>query len=262
VRVPAVLAVGDDPAIIGAPFFVMEALDGLVITDAVPEALDTPEQRRALSFELVDALVELHAVDWREAGLEGFGKPTGYTDRQLRRFLGLWEINRTREIAEVERVARWLADTLPESPPATIVHGDYRVGNVMYAAGAPARLRAILDWEMSTIGDPLADVGYLCMGWSQAGDPSGGLFELGAVTRAEGFPTREELVARYEEGSGRTVGDIRWYEALAVWKSVVFMEGNVKRAASGLSDDPFAKRFGDGVVALARRAEAITRGEP
>ena len=261
VRAPAVLAVGDDPAIIGVPFFVMDAVDGEVITTTVPEPLDTPEQRRALSFELVDALVELHAVDWRAAGLEGFGKPTGYTERQVKRFLGLWQINRTREIPEVERVAEWLTANLPDSPPATIVHGDYRLGNVMFSRDAPARLNAILDWEMSTIGDPLADVGYLNMMWSEAADPSGGLFDLNAVTRAEGFPTRAELVARYEEGSGRTMRDIRWYTALALWKSIVFMEGNYKRATSGLSDDPFLKSFGDGVVDLARRAEEVTRGD-
>jgi len=260
VRAPAVLAVGDDSSIIGAPFFVMDAVDGVVITDTVPDALDTPEQRRALSFELVDALVELHAVDWQAAGLEGFGKPTGYTERQVRRFLGLWEVNKTREIPEVERVATWLSANLPESPAATIVHGDFRVGNVIYENGSPARLNAILDWEMSTIGDPLADVGYLCMMWSQVDDPSGGLMDLNAVTRAEGFPTRAELVARYEEGSGRTMRDIRWYTALALWKSIVFMEGNYKRATSGLSDDPFLKTFGEGVVDLARRAEEVTRG--
>ncbi len=260
VRAPAVLAVGEDTSIIGKPFFVMDAIDGVVITDTVPEALDTPEQRRALSFELVDALVELHACDWQAAGLEGFGKPTGYTERQLKRFLGLWEINKTREIPEVERVGTWLKENLPESPTATIVHGDFRVGNVMYEPAAPARLNAILDWEMSTIGDPLADVGYLCMMWSEASDPTGGLFDLNSVTRAEGFPTRAELVARYEEGSGRTMRDIRWYTALALWKSIVFMEGNYKRATAGLSDDAFMKDFGDGVVDLARRAEAETRG--
>ena len=261
VRAPAVLAVGDDTSIIGKPFFVMDAIDGVVITDTVPDALDSPEQRRALSFELVDALVELHACDWQAAGLEGFGKPTGYTERQLKRFIGLWEINKTREIPEVERVGAWLKEHLPESPTATIVHGDFRVGNVMYEGAAPARLNAILDWEMSTIGDPLADVGYLCMMWSQEGDPSGGLFDLNTVTRAEGFPTREELVARYEEGSGRTMRDIRWYTALALWKSIVFMEGNYKRATAGLSDDAFMKDFGDGVIDLAKRAEEVTRGD-
>jgi aminoglycoside phosphotransferase (APT) family kinase protein len=246
VRAPEVLAVGEDPGIIGAPFFLMEAVEGDVITSTVPAALDTPAERRRIGLELVDALADLHAVDWRAAGLEGFGKPTGYTERQLRRFLGLWEHNRTREIGEVERVAGWLRDNLPESGPATIVHGDFRLGNVMYAPGAPARLATILDWEMSTIGDPLADVGYLCMMWSEESDPPGGMSDLHTVTRAEGFPTRAELVARYEERSGRTMRDIRWYTVLALWKSVVFMEGNFKRASSGLSDDPFLKTFGDG----------------
>jgi aminoglycoside phosphotransferase (APT) family kinase protein len=260
VRAPAVLAVGEDPALIGAPFFLMEAVEGEVITSTVPAELDTPAERRRIGLELVDALAELHAVDWRAAGLEGFGKPTGYTERQLRRFLGLWEHNRTRDIGEVERVAGWLRDNLPESGPATIVHGDFRLGNVMYARGAPARLATILDWEMSTIGDPLADVGYLCMMWSEESDPPGGMSDLHTVTRAEGFPTRAELVARYEERSGRTMRDIRWYTVLALWKSVVFMEGNFKRASSGLSDDPFLKTFGDGVVQLARRAEEEARG--
>lgn len=257
VRVPKVLAVGENERIIGAPFFVMEHVQGEVITSTVPAALDTPPERRRIGEELVDALVELHAVDWQAAGLGAFGKPTGYLERQLRRFLGLWEHNKTREIPAVERVGTWLAGNLPQAGPATIVHGDYRVGNVMYAPGAPAHLNAIFDWEMSTIGDPLADVGYLCMMWSQPGDPDTSLGALNTVTRAEGFPTREELVARYEERSGRSMGDARWYTALALWKAIVFMEGNYKRAISGASDDPFLKSFGDGVVDLADRAEQV-----
>ncbi|UTI64171.1 phosphotransferase family protein [Paraconexibacter antarcticus] len=261
VRAPRVLAVGEDPSIIGAPFFVMEHMDGHVITTEMPSVLDTPEERRRTSEELVDALVELHAVDWAAAGLEGFGKPTGYLERQVRRFLGLWDHNRTREIPEVERVATWLTANLPDSGPATIVHGDFRLGNVMFAKDAPARCNAIFDWEMSTIGDPLADVGYLCMMWSQQGDPTEGMAALNGVTRAEGFLTREELVARYEAGSGRSMQDARWYLALALWKAIVFMEGNYKRAISGATDDPFLKTFGDGVIDLAQRAEAVTRGE-
>jgi aminoglycoside phosphotransferase (APT) family kinase protein len=258
-RVPAVLAVGDDPAVIGAPFYVMEAVRGDVITSEMPPALDTPQQRAAIAEELVDALVEVHAVDWEAAGLEGFGKPTGYLERQLRRFGGLWEHNRTRDLPQVERVGQWLADHLPQSPAATIVHGDYRLGNVMLTPGAPARLVAIFDWEMATIGDPLADLGYLTTMWIEPDDPPM-TFELSKVTRLPGFPTRDELIARYEERSGRSMTDIRWYQTLAVWKSVVFMEGNYKRAVSGATDDPYLKTFGEGVVELADRAEAITRG--
>ncbi|MCW3017504.1 MAG: phosphotransferase family protein [Solirubrobacterales bacterium] len=257
VRAPRVLAVGHDSSIIGAPFFVMEHVDGEVITDTLPAALDTVDDRQRVGEELVDALVELHAVDWEAAGLAGFGKPTGYLERQLRRFLGLWEHNKTREVPAVERVGTWLADNLPATEQATIVHGDYRLGNVMFRRGAPARLNAIFDWEMCTIGDPLADVGYLCMMWSQKGDPDTGLAALNQVTRADGFLTREEIVARYEERSGRSMRDARWYTALALWKSVVFMEGNYKRAISGATDDPFLKTFGDGVVDLAERAEEV-----
>jgi aminoglycoside phosphotransferase (APT) family kinase protein len=256
-RVPAVLAACDDDSVIGAPFYVMEKVDGHVVTSEVPSALDSVEDRRRMGEELVDALVEIHAVDWEKAGLEGFGKPTGYLERQLRRFGGLWEHNKTREIEAVERVGEWLRENLPSSPAATIVHGDYRLGNVMLAPESPARVIAVFDWEMATIGDPLADLGYLCTLWTDRDDPPLGMFELSGVTRQEGFPLRSELVARYEERSGRSMTDIRWYQTLALWKSIVFMEGNYKRAVSGTTDDPFLKSFGEGVVELARRAEEL-----
>src|SRR4051794_8217117 len=256
-RVPEVLAVCDYEAVIGAPFYVMELVEGDVITTEVPAPLDTPAERRRIGEELIDALVEVHAVDREACGLEGFGKPTGYLERQLRRFGGLWEHNRTREIPQVEAVGAWLRDHLPEQQAATIVHGDFRLGNMIYASGAAARLVAILDWEMCTIGDPLADVGYLTTLWVDADDPPLGAFELNAVTRREGFPSRAELIARYEERSGRSVGEVRWYRTLALWKSIVFMEGNYKRAAAGATDDPFLRGFGEGVVELARRAEEM-----
>jgi aminoglycoside phosphotransferase (APT) family kinase protein len=260
-RVPEILAVCDDPALIGSPFYVMERLDGDVIVSSVPAALDTPAERRRIGEELIEALVEIHAVDWQAVGLEGFGKPTGYLERQLRRFSGLWELNKTREIESVERVARWLGERIPRSGPATIVHGDYRLGNTMFASRAPARLVAVLDWEMATIGDPLADLGYLCMMWTERDDPELGIREqLGRVTRAEGFPSRAELIAAYEQRTGRSMSDIRWYTTLALWKMTVFMEGNYKRAVAGTTDDPYLKQFGDGVLELARRAEEMTRG--
>jgi aminoglycoside phosphotransferase (APT) family kinase protein len=258
VRVPRVLAVCDDPEVIGSPFYVMEEVAGEVITDALPSSLDSPEQRARIADQLIDALVELHAVDWQAAGLEGFGKPSGYLERQLRRFGGLWEHNKTRELPEVETIGRWLADNLPESPPATIVHGDYRLGNTMFAADAPARLVAIFDWEMATIGDPLADLGYMVMQWAQPDDPPS-KFSLHTVTRLEGFPTREELVSRYEERSGRAMGALNWYVTLALWKAVVFMEGNYKRAVAGSTDDPYLKSFGEGVIEIAQRAVNVSQ---
>jgi aminoglycoside phosphotransferase (APT) family kinase protein len=258
VRSPDVLAVCEDPDVIGAPFYVMERIDGDVITDSVPDGLDTPEQHSRIADELIDALVELHATDYKRAGLDGFGKPTGYLERQLRRFAGLWEHNRTRDLPQVEEVGAWLQSSIPESPPATIVHGDYRLGNTMFATGAPARLIAIFDWEMATIGDPLADVGYMLMQWTERGDPRG-KFNLNNVTQQPGFPTRAELTARYEERSGRSVGALDWYVTLALWKAVVFMEGNYKRALAGSTDDPYLKTFGEGVVEIADRAVAVTR---
>jgi aminoglycoside phosphotransferase (APT) family kinase protein len=258
VRVPRVLAVGADESVIGAPFYVMERIDGEVITDRLPEALDNPAERSRVADELIDSLVELHAVDWVGVGLEGFSKPTGYLERQLRRFTGLWEHNRTREVPEVEQVGAWLKANIPESGPATIVHGDYRLGNTMFASGAPAKLIAILDWEMATIGDPLADVGYMMIHWREATDETG-RFNLQNVTTRPGFPSRQELITRYEERSERSMQALNWYVTLALWKAVVFMEGNYKRAVAGSTDDPYLKDFGEGVLELARRALTVTQ---
>jgi aminoglycoside phosphotransferase (APT) family kinase protein len=260
-RVPEVLAVCDDPEVIGCPFYVMELIEGDVMVTSIPDPLDNPLERGRIAEELVDALAEIHAVDWLAVGLEGFGKPTGYLERQVRRFTGLWEVNKTREITAVERVGDWLSENMPASGPATIVHGDYRLGNTIYAPGAPARLAAVLDWEMATIGDPLADLGYLCMFWTERDDPQGGLRgTLGAVTQREGFPTRSGLIAHYEDKTGRSMQDLRWYTTLALWKSIVFMEGNYKRAIAGSTDDPYLKSFGDGVLELARQAEEVAYG--
>jgi aminoglycoside phosphotransferase (APT) family kinase protein len=257
-RVPRVLATCDDESVLGVPFYVMEEVAGTVITDAVPPALDTSEQRARIGDELIDALVEIHALDWRAAGLEGFGKPSGYLERQLRRFNGLWEHNKTRELPIVAEVGDWLAANLPESPPATIVHGDYRLGNVMVSDDAPGRLVSVFDWELATIGDPLADLGYLTVTWAGPDDPGDSLFAaLTAVSRDPGFHTRAQLVARYEQRSGRSMHALHWYQALALWKAAVFMEGNYKRFLAGNSDDAFMAAFDQGVPALAENARAI-----
>jgi aminoglycoside phosphotransferase (APT) family kinase protein len=238
----------------------MELVDGDVMTTAIPEPLDTPAERRRIAEELIDSLVEIHAVDWRAAGLEGFGKPTGYLERQLRRFGGLWQHNRTRELPVLDRVTQWLEANRPEQQSATIVHGDFRLGNTMYARGAPARLIAIFDWELATIGDPLADIGYMTATYPEPGDNQGTLFSLAAVTTREGFPTRAELVALYEERSGRSMRDARWYETLALWKSAVFLEGSYKRLLAGTTDDPFFRMLEHGVPEIAERAWGISQG--
>jgi aminoglycoside phosphotransferase (APT) family kinase protein len=206
----------------------------------------------------VDALVELHDVDWRACGLEGYGRPTGYLERQVRRFSGLWDHNKTRELRVVEELGEWLGHNMPESPESTIVHGDYRLGNVMMADTAPAELVAIFDWELSTIGDPLADVGYLTVTWVEPDDPQDTMFaNLNAVTRSGGFLTREEIIARYEERSGRSMSALNWYQALALWKAAVFMEGNYKRFQAGNSDDEYLGLFDRGVPMLAEKAREI-----
>jgi aminoglycoside phosphotransferase (APT) family kinase protein len=255
VRVPRVLAVCDDESVLGVPFYVMEEIEGSVITNTIPPALDNPDERRRIGSELIDGLAEIHAVDWQAAGLEGFGKPTGYLDRQLRRFNGLWEHNKTRELPRVQEIAEWLEANKPESGTATIVHGDYRLGNVMVADEAPARLVAIFDWELSTIGDPLADLGYLTVTWIEPGDTSDTMFSsLTAVTSQEGFQTRDGLIELYEERTGRSVSSLRWYQTLALWKAAVFMEGNYKRFSQGMSDDEYLGMFDEGVPALAEAA--------
>ncbi len=258
VRVPKVIAVGDDESVLGVPFYVMEEVHGSVLASAIPPALDTPAERRRTAEELVDALVEVHSVDWQACGLEGYGKPTGYLERQLRRFTGLWEHNKTRELDVVEELGEWLRANMPESPESTIVHGDFRLGNVMMAGEPPAELVAIFDWELSTIGDPLADVGYMTVTWVEADDPDDTMFaSIGALTRREGFPAREELIARYEERSGRSMSALNWYQALALWKAAVFMEGNYKRFQAGSSDDQYLALFDRGVPMLAEKAREI-----
>jgi aminoglycoside phosphotransferase (APT) family kinase protein len=261
VRTPPVLAACDDESVLGVPFYVMPFLEGNVITTDVPDELDTPQERRHICEELIDALVEMHAVDWQFTALAEWGRPTGYLDRQLKRFNGLWEYNKTRELPVVQEIGDWLMSNKPESPPATIVHGDFRLGNTMFAHGAPARLIAIFDWEMATIGDPLADLGYMTATWSEPNESERKetTFDRLSTTHAEGFMQRDELVARYEEKTGRSMSDLRWYQALALWKAAVFMEGNYKRSLAGASDDPYLKLFDVGVPQLAEAALEITR---
>ncbi|MFL5885864.1 MAG: phosphotransferase family protein [Thermoleophilaceae bacterium] len=262
VRTPEVLAACDDESVLGMPFYVMPFMDGDVITTEVPAELDTPQERRRICEQLIDALVEVHAVDWRATELERYAsRADGYLDRQLQRFLGLWEYNKTRELPVVQEIGEWLTTHKPESPPATIVHGDFRLGNTMFAHGAPAHLIAIFDWEMATVGDPLADLGYMTATWSepQESERKETTFDRMTVTHGEGFMQRDELVARYEERTGRSMSDLRWYQALALWKAAVFMEGNYKRSLAGASDDPYLKLFDVGVPQLAEAALEITK---
>ena len=262
VRAPGPVLFCDDTSVIGAPFYLMERIEGSVIRDELPEPFASDESaRRALGDELVDALVELHAVDWRKVGLEGFGKPSGYLERQVRRWSGQLELTEplTRTVPELHHVTRWLQENLARVPDAapTIVHGDYKMDNVMYAPGAPARLVAILDWEMSTIGDPLADLGWMVSFWREPDDPVAIDLEGKGPTRLPGFQRRDDLIARYEERSGRAVGDLTFHIVLAVWKLAILLDGSYARHLAGLTDDPFFAQMEEGVPLLAQRALTI-----
>jgi aminoglycoside phosphotransferase (APT) family kinase protein len=259
-RVPAVLAVCPDPDVLGVPFYLMTPAEGAPIDASLPAAVDTPAERARLGADIVTALAEVHAVDAAAAGLETIGRPDGYLGRQLRRFAGLWEVNRTRELPLVSEVAARLEAGLPESGPAAIVHGDYRAGNLLAAEQPPARVTAILDWELATIGDPLADLGYLVSTYADGSPTPAGLVELSPVTRAEGFPTRAELAAAYAERTGRDVAALAWYEGLAHWKAAIFCENMYKRFRAGERSDDFARAMERGVPAkLEAAAEALDR---
>jgi aminoglycoside phosphotransferase (APT) family kinase protein len=249
IRVPRILAVCADDSVLGVPFYVMEEVAGVVVGEDLPPAIDVPEERRRLAHELVDALAGLHAVDWRACGLEGIGKPSGYLERQLRRWSALWDVNATRELSACHEIGEALRASMPESPPTTVVHGDYRLGNVMIAADAPARLAAILDWEMATLGDPLADLGYLVVSWSERGAPAHPLL-MGPVTERPGFPTRAELAARYAERTGLDVSRLGWYQAFALWKASVFCEAIYGRYLRGERSDAWAGGLCEGVPRL------------
>ncbi|MEP6641255.1 MAG: phosphotransferase family protein [Gaiellales bacterium] len=259
-RVPDVLAVCADPAVLGAPFYLMTLAEGVPIDTGLPAAIDTPTERGRLGRDVIDALVELHEVAPGAAGLVSIGRPGGYLARQVRRFMGLWEVNRTRDLPLVAEVGALLAGSVPDSGAATIVHGDYRVGNLLAAADTPGRVTAILDWELATIGDPLADLGYLVSAYTDRDSPPGeGIVALSPVTREAGFPTRAELAAHYAARSGRPVDHLAWYEALGHWKAAIFCENMYQRFLAGERSDDFARLMETGVPAKLESAAAAIR---
>jgi aminoglycoside phosphotransferase (APT) family kinase protein len=257
VRSPRPVLACEDASVIGAPFYLMERAGGSVIRDRLPPGFEGDEAVRiGIGNELVDALVELHAVDWRRVGLEGFGKPSGYLERQVRRWRGQLELATrfSRPLPDLETVGDWLASHIPESGAPAVVHGDYKLDNVAFAPEPPARLLSIFDWEMSTIGDPLADVGWMVSFWPEPGDPMDVLDDGTAVTRLPGFQHRSNLLQRYHDRTGRVMGDLVFYTVLAVWKLAVLLEGSYARHLAGVTDDPLFARLEDGVPALGRRA--------
>lgn len=266
VRVPRVMLVCEDASIIGAPFYLMEKVQGSVLRSDIPSAIDNPADRRRVAEELVRSLAELHSVDPPSVGLESFGKPHGYLERQVRRWTGQLELatsvtTSTRELPDMWMVRDWLTTNLPDEVVGSVVHGDYKLDNVIFGDESPAHLSAILDWEMSTLGDPFADLGWLISLWRQKDDPPDPLHdELARITSAEGFPSRAELVEMYSEFSGRRVPDLTWYVVAAIWKLACLLEGSFGRHLMGTTDDPFFARLEWGVPALAKSALDIAAG--
>jgi aminoglycoside phosphotransferase (APT) family kinase protein len=255
IRLPPILAVCEDEGVLGVPFYVMRYLDGYVVSTELPPGLEEPAARRGLGEELVDALVAIHAADVRDPALAAFARSGSYLERQVHRFTQLWEINATRELPLVVEVGRRLTDELPEPLDSTVVHGDYRLGNLMVEREHPERVQAVLDWEMGAIGDPRADLGYLLATYAEpGGEPSA--LGVSPVTALDGFPSKAELVERYVARSGREVGPLGWFEALALWKASVFCEaiyGRYLRGELG-AEDARAARYEQGVPLMAESA--------
>jgi len=257
---PSVLAQCDDPEVIGAPFFVMDFIGGSPINDGLPAELDQPGAPQTISDAVVSALVTLHDADLETSGLSSFGRRSGYLQRQLELFGSLLDRNKTRPLPDLDAASDWLSANLPTSPESTFVHGDFRLGNLLFAA--PLHLAAVLDWEMATVGDPLADLGYCVAMWTEAGDAPNPMFALSRLTQQPGFPGRAEIARRYAERTGRSLELLPWYEVFALWKSAIFLEGSHRRHVNGASQDPYFSSLADGVPALAGAvAERIRRYE-
>lgn len=262
VPVPEVLAVCEDESLIGVPFYLMEALTGVVITDTVPRHLDPPTQREATSAVLVDALVALHSIDVTAGDLSTFGRPDGYLERQVARFASLWDVNTTRDLPQVAQLADWLHTNIPTSQTTSVVHGDYRLGNLMLASEAPARVVGILDWEMATLGDPLADLGYLTATYTDPTSPATPL-DLSPVTRLPGYLSSQQVAQRYSARSGLDLTPLPWYQTLALWKAAIFSEAIYTRWLKGQrpQDTTFGPSLERGVPALLQAAAARTSAQ-
>ena len=232
----------DDASIIGSPFYLMERRTGRLLDRELPaDWVPDPRLHRAISESLVGTLVDLHAVEWQSAGLDQVGHPEGYLERQVRGWIDRYQRARTRDLPEVEPLTAWLAERRPVSPPATVIHNDYKLNNVLLDPDQPTHIRAVLDWEMATVGDPLSDLATALVYWAEPGDAEllGG---LDSVTSQPGFLRRHEVVELYQRLSGRDLRDLQWYEAFATFKVAVICQQIYYRWYRGQTDDP---RFRD-----------------
>jgi aminoglycoside phosphotransferase (APT) family kinase protein len=252
VPVPRALAFCDDVAVNGAPFYVMSKVDGVILRTAADMAELTPAQARACSEDLVDVLAAIHAVDYAAVGLDEFGHPDGFMARQVRRWGEQWERSKAAELPAIDELARRLRAALPESPPPTIVHGDYRLDNTMLASDDPGRVVAVLDWEMSTLGDPLADVGLFLLYWGQA---DAQVIATGAgIDPSKGFLTRQEVIDRYASATGTALDSLDWYEAFAAYKLAIIVAGIHARYLMGKTLGEGFDTMGDMIARLAESA--------
>ncbi|MCP3770589.1 MULTISPECIES: phosphotransferase family protein [Streptomyces] len=244
VPVPRTVLLCEDEEVLGAPFYVMEFVEGTPYRTADQLAPLGPERTRRAMLALVDTLVDLHAVDPGEVGLADFGRPEGFLDRQLRRWGKQLDASRNRELAGIDELHAALGRELPRSPAPAVVHGDYRLDNVLIASaeGGADSIRAVLDWEMSTLGDPLTDLGLLVMYGMPLGMPDS---PVSTTAEAPGHPSPAELIERYAARSGRDVSGVAWYTAFAWFKLAVILEGIHYRYTLGQTVGPGFDRIGD-----------------
>jgi aminoglycoside phosphotransferase (APT) family kinase protein len=226
------IVLADDGDLIGVPCYVMERVPGHVIRGDLPAgfAVDAT-QREQMALAFVDALAALHAVDPQEVGLADYGRPDGFLERQVRRWTGQWEATRTYDVPEIDELARRLREHVPVQQRSTVVHGDYRTDNVVYDLADPGRIRAVLDWELSTLGDPSTDLALLMLFWRSAQDRP--LSLVPDVSRLPGFPDRQRMLDRYAAVSGADLADMDYYQAFAHFKFAVIVSGVAARSAAG-----------------------------
>jgi len=255
---PEVFHLCEDPTIIGAVFYIMERRRGIILRDQVPAQIERlPDHGRLISESFVDCMVRLHAVDLRSSGLIALGKPEGFLERQVRGWADRWQRAKTEDLPEMEGVIQWLSETLPVSPPATLVHNDYKLDNVMLSADSPSRIEAVLDWEMATIGDPLVDVGLTLCYWHWAASPELGSHGVQALTAKAGWYKREEFIARYAERTGRDLARISYYEILGIFKLAVILQQIYYRFHCGQTTDARFRDFNSRVKGLATLAASL-----
>ena len=232
---------------IGAPFYVMDEVAGRVVRDVDELRSFTDTEAVAVTHDLVDVLARLHSLDPAAVGLADFGRPEGFLARNLARWGKQWDANRTRDLPQVDELARRLAQALPTSGPSAIVHGDYRLENTMLHPTEP-RIVAVLDWEMSTLGDPLTDLGLFIVYWQQWGD--GGVLSTGGASALPGFPGLDAIVARYGATTGRDLAALDFYVVFAFYKLAIILEGINARFRMGLTVGDGFDRMGDAVTTL------------